>query len=118
MAPIRPGLFKAAPRSLIVLPVLLEGQVKVVTEPASFSNDIDLQLSFLEQLTASIGIVLNGIEATMQTEGLSPCRYSATSNLAGAAEDYTHNQRRRTLTSRSDWRPITPVGEQRESRLT
>src|SRR5262249_17176485 len=29
-----------------------------------------LQLTFLEQLTASIGIVLNSIEATMQTEGL------------------------------------------------
>jgi CheY-like chemotaxis protein/signal transduction histidine kinase len=29
-----------------------------------------LQLSFLEQLTMSIGIVLNSIEATMQTEGL------------------------------------------------
>jgi CheY-like chemotaxis protein/signal transduction histidine kinase len=28
------------------------------------------QLAFLEQLTASIGIVLNSIEATMQTEGL------------------------------------------------
>ena len=27
-------------------------------------------LAFLEQLTASIGIVLNSIEATMQTEGL------------------------------------------------
>jgi len=29
-----------------------------------------LQVSFLEQLTTSIGIVLNSIEATMQTEGL------------------------------------------------
>jgi len=27
-------------------------------------------LAFLEQLTASIGILLNSIEATMQTEGL------------------------------------------------
>ena len=30
----------------------------------------DLQISFKDQLTASIGIVLNSIEATMQTEGL------------------------------------------------
>src|SRR4029079_12288255 len=30
----------------------------------------DLQVTFLEQLTASIGIVLNSIEATMQTEAL------------------------------------------------
>src|SRR6202007_800201 len=30
----------------------------------------DLQLMFLEQLTTNIGIVVNSIEATMQTEGL------------------------------------------------
>ncbi|MBL6852054.1 MAG: response regulator, partial [Alphaproteobacteria bacterium] len=30
----------------------------------------DLQIAFLDQLTGSIGIVLNSIEATMQTEGL------------------------------------------------
>ena len=68
--PIGSGLFKATPRSAIVLPVLFEGQVKAVIELASLSDFTDLQLSFLEQLTASIGIVLNSIEATMQTEGL------------------------------------------------
>jgi HAMP domain-containing protein/CheY-like chemotaxis protein/signal transduction histidine kinase len=70
VVPIRSGLFRAAPRSLIVLPVLFEGQVKAVIELASLGTFTDLQMSFLEQLTASIGIVLNSIEATMQTEGL------------------------------------------------
>ena len=53
-----------------MLPVLFEGQVKAVIELAALSGFTELQLSFLEQLTASIGIVLNSIEATMQTEGL------------------------------------------------
>ncbi len=70
VVPIRSGLFRAAPRSVIVLPVLFEGQVKAVIELASLGSFTDLQMSFLEQLTASIGIVLNSIEATMQTEGL------------------------------------------------
>ena len=68
--PITSGLFQATPKSLIVLPVLFEGQVKAVIELASLSHFTELQLAFLEQLTASIGIVLNSIEATMQTEGL------------------------------------------------
>src|SRR6201993_2047149 len=58
------------PNNIIVLPVLFEGQVKAVIELASLAAFTDLQISFLEQLTASIGIVLNSIEATMQTEGL------------------------------------------------
>jgi HAMP domain-containing protein/CheY-like chemotaxis protein/signal transduction histidine kinase len=68
--PIRTGLFQAVPRNIIVLPVLFEDRVKAVIELASVSTFTNSQLAFLEQLTASIGIVLNSIEATMQTEGL------------------------------------------------
>ena len=68
--PITSGLFTAPPKSIIVLPVLFEGQVKAVIELASLSDFTELQIAFLEQLTASIGIVLNSIEATMQTEDL------------------------------------------------
>ena len=70
VVPIGSGLFKAVPRNAIVLPVLFEGQVKAIIELASLGSFTDLQMSFLEQLTTSIGIVLNSIEATMQTEGL------------------------------------------------
>ena len=70
VVPITSGLFKATPRNIIILPVLFEGQVKAVIELASVEHFTDLQTSFLDQLTASIGIVLNSIEATMQTEGL------------------------------------------------
>jgi CheY-like chemotaxis protein/signal transduction histidine kinase/HAMP domain-containing protein len=68
--PISSVLFKVLPRNIVVLPVLFEGQVKAVIELASITPFTALQLTFLEQLTASIGIVLNSIEATMQTEGL------------------------------------------------
>ncbi len=68
--PIRSGLFEAVPRNVIVLPVLFEDQVKAVIELATLSAFTASHLSFLEQLTASIGIVLNSIEATMQTEAL------------------------------------------------
>ncbi|MGH9563309.1 MAG: ATP-binding protein, partial [Terracidiphilus sp.] len=69
-SPIRSGLFKAKPKNVIVLPVLFEDRVKAVIELASLGSFTASHLSFLEQLTASIGIVLNSIEATMQTEGL------------------------------------------------
>jgi HAMP domain-containing protein/signal transduction histidine kinase/DNA-binding response OmpR family regulator len=63
-------LFRSSPRSIIVLPVLFEGQVKAVIELASLHTFTGSHLVFLDQLTAGIGIVLNSIEATMQTEGL------------------------------------------------
>jgi CheY-like chemotaxis protein/HAMP domain-containing protein/GAF domain-containing protein len=64
------GLFSALPRNVIVLPVLFEGQVKAVIELASLAEYTALHLAFLDQLTSSIGIVLNSIDATMQTESL------------------------------------------------
>ncbi len=68
--PVRSGLFEAVPRSVIVLPILFEDHVKAVIELASLGEFTASHLAFLEQLTASIGIVLNSIEATMQTEAL------------------------------------------------
>ena len=68
--PISSALLNMPPRNLIVLPVSFESQVKAVIELASIHEFTTLQTMFLEQLTISIGIVLNSIEATMQTEGL------------------------------------------------
>jgi HAMP domain-containing protein/CheY-like chemotaxis protein len=70
VVPVGSALFKARPNSIVVLPVLFEGQVKAVIELASLASFTGLQLAFLEQLTTSIGIVLNSIGATMQTEAL------------------------------------------------
>ncbi|WP_342804232.1 HAMP domain-containing protein [Bradyrhizobium sp. CSA112] len=69
-APINSGLLRVIPKNIVVLPVLFENQVKAVIELSSIASFTTSQMTFLEQLTDSIGIVLNSIEATMQTEGL------------------------------------------------
>src|SRR5215475_7952797 len=53
------GLGHATPLIVIVLPVLLEGEVKAVIELASFHPFRSTSQAFLEQLTESISIVLN-----------------------------------------------------------
>ncbi|CAN5169886.1 HAMP domain-containing protein [soil metagenome] len=67
---IQSGLGQATPVNVIVLPVLFETQVKAVIELASFDAFSETHLDFLSQLTESIGIVLNTIEANSRTEGL------------------------------------------------
>ena len=64
------GLGDAAPLSIVVLPVLFEDEVKAVIELASFHRFSEIHLAFLDQLTESLGIVLNTIAATMRTEEL------------------------------------------------
>jgi HAMP domain-containing protein/signal transduction histidine kinase/CheY-like chemotaxis protein len=67
---ISSGLGKANPVNLIILPVLFEKEIKAVIELASFDTFSETHLDFLSQLTESIGIVLNTIEANSRTEGL------------------------------------------------
>jgi HAMP domain-containing protein/signal transduction histidine kinase/CheY-like chemotaxis protein len=67
---ITSGLGEAVPLNIIVLPVIFEGQVKAVIELASFDKFSTTHQAFLDQLTESIGIVLNTIEANMRTEDL------------------------------------------------
>ena len=58
------------PRSVVVYPIVFEGEVKAVLGLASLTKFAPTHLRFLEQVTTNIGIVLNSIEATMQTEDL------------------------------------------------
>ncbi len=67
---ISSGSGEAPPRSILVLPLVFEGEVKGVLELASFEGFNPTHQAFLEQLTESIGIVLNTIEANMRTEDL------------------------------------------------
>jgi len=53
-----------------VLPIVFEGQVKGVLELASFEGFSSTHQAFLEQLTESIGIVINTIESNTRTEDL------------------------------------------------
>ena len=61
---ISSGLGRAKPANLIILPVLFENKVKAVIELASLDVFSETHLDFLSQLTESIGIVLNTIEAS------------------------------------------------------
>jgi HAMP domain-containing protein/signal transduction histidine kinase/CheY-like chemotaxis protein len=67
---ISSGLGDATPLSIAILPVLFEGGVKAVMELASFDHFNPTHHAFLDQLTESIGIVLNTIEANTRTENL------------------------------------------------
>jgi CheY-like chemotaxis protein/signal transduction histidine kinase len=67
---IASGLGEAAPLNAVVLPVLFEGQVTAVIELASFRRFSEIHLTFFDQLTESIAIVLNTIAASMRTEEL------------------------------------------------
>jgi HAMP domain-containing protein/CheY-like chemotaxis protein/signal transduction histidine kinase len=69
-ARVRSSLGSARPRNIVVLPVLFEGETKAVIELGSLRPFTATHLTFLEQLTQSIGVVLNTIEATMRTENL------------------------------------------------
>ena len=68
--PIHSSLGAAPPTSVIVLPVLFEGETMAVIELAALRPFTNTHLQFLDQLTQSIGVVLNTIEATMRTENL------------------------------------------------
>ncbi|MDZ8263822.1 HAMP domain-containing protein [Nostoc sp. ChiQUE01b] len=67
---ISSGLGEATPLNAVVLPVLFEGHVTAVIELASFCRFSEIHLTFFDQLTESIAIVLNTIAASMRTEEL------------------------------------------------
>src|SRR5690606_38683992 len=67
---ISSGLGEARARSVVVQPVGFVGHVKAVVDVASFGRFSARQLAFLEQLSESIGIVLNTISAGMRTAEL------------------------------------------------
>jgi HAMP domain-containing protein/CheY-like chemotaxis protein len=64
------SLGSARPKNIVVLPVLFEGETKAVIELGSLQPFTATHLTLLDQLTQSIGVVLNTIEATMRTENL------------------------------------------------
>src|SRR6266542_835028 len=91
---INSGLGEATPLCIIVLPVLFEGQVKAVIELASFHRFSEIHLNFLDQLTESLGIVLNTIAATMRTEELLKQSQALAEELQSQQEELTKTNKR------------------------
>jgi signal transduction histidine kinase/CheY-like chemotaxis protein/HAMP domain-containing protein len=84
---ISSGLGDAPPRNILVLPVVFEGQVKGVLELASLECFTPMHHGFLDQLTESIGIVLNTIQANMRTEDLLKQSQSLAQELQSRQEE-------------------------------
>ena len=91
---ISSGLGEEVPRNIVVLPVLFEGEVKAVIELASFHTFSEVHMGFLEQLTESIGIVLNTIAANMRTEALLKQSQALTEELRKQQEELTETNKR------------------------
>jgi len=91
---INSGLGEAPPLNIVVLPVLFEGQIKAVIELASFQRFSDIHLTFFDQLTESIGIVLNTITATMRTEELLKQSQTLANELQTRQAELTETNRR------------------------
>jgi signal transduction histidine kinase/DNA-binding response OmpR family regulator/HAMP domain-containing protein len=64
------GLSEWTPGNILVLPIVFEGEAKGVLELASVERFSPSHQAFLDQLTESIGIVINTIEANTRTEDL------------------------------------------------
>ncbi|AFY90302.1 GAF sensor hybrid histidine kinase [Chroococcidiopsis thermalis PCC 7203] len=91
---ISSGLGEAAPMNAVVLPVLFEGQVTAVIELASFNYFNEIHLTFFDQLTESIAIVLNTIAASMRTEELLKQSQSLAEELQSQQKELTGTNQR------------------------
>jgi signal transduction histidine kinase/HAMP domain-containing protein len=81
------ALGAARPMNIVVLPILFEGEVKAVMELSSLEHFNSTHQAFLNQLTESIGIVLNTIEANTRTENLLKQSQSLAAELQNRQEE-------------------------------
>ena len=91
---IASALGQSRPKNIVVQPVVFEGQVKAVVELATFNGFTEIQLAFLDQLSESIGIVLNTIVAGMRTEELLKQSQALTEELQSQQEELTETNKR------------------------
>jgi signal transduction histidine kinase len=80
------------PRNIIVMPVLFEDEVMAVIELAAFHPFTAAQLTFMEQLAETIGVVLNTIQANMRTEELLDQSQSLALELQSQSEELQTQQ--------------------------
>ncbi len=90
---IASGLSEHAALDVLVLPIVFEGHVRGVLELASLEHFNPVHEGFLDQLTESIGIVINTIEANTRTEDLLKQSQSLAEELGSRQEELqTTNQ--------------------------
>ncbi len=91
---ISSGLGEATPQTIIVLPVLFETQVTAVIELASFQRFSEIHLTFLDQVTDSIGILLNTIASDLRTQELLKQSQSLAQELQTQQEELKTSNKR------------------------
>jgi HAMP domain-containing protein/signal transduction histidine kinase/CheY-like chemotaxis protein len=89
---ISSGLGEASPLNVIIIPILFEGEVKAVIELASFHPFSSIHQIFLDQLSESIGVVVNMIMANMRTEELLQQSQGLAQELQNQSRELTQQQ--------------------------
>jgi signal transduction histidine kinase/HAMP domain-containing protein/CheY-like chemotaxis protein len=89
---ISSGLGEVTPTNIVVMPILFEEQVLGVIELASLTPHSEIHETFLEQLMATLGVVLNTIMANMRTEQLLQQSQSLTQELQTQSEELQRRQ--------------------------
>ncbi|MDA0182939.1 HAMP domain-containing protein [Solirubrobacter phytolaccae] len=89
---ITSGLGEALPVNLMVLPILFEEQVLAVIELASVNPFAEVNLSFLDQLSETIGVVLSTIIANNRTEDLLEDQRRLAQELQSQSEELQSQQ--------------------------
>ncbi|MBD2562935.1 MULTISPECIES: response regulator [Nostoc] len=91
---ISSGLGEAPPLNIIVLPIIFEAEVSAVIELASFGSFSYLHLTFLEQLSAILGVFLNNIASQFQTQQLLEESVALTEELQSQQEELQQSNQR------------------------
>jgi HAMP domain-containing protein/signal transduction histidine kinase/ActR/RegA family two-component response regulator len=89
---ISSGLGEATPLNIIVLPILFEDEIRAVIELASFQPFSTIHQLFLDQLSESIGVVLNVITANMRTGELLAQSQKLAQELQNQSTELTEQQ--------------------------
>lgn len=67
---ITSGLGKSSPTSIMVVPVIFEGEVMAVVELATFTSFEALHVKLLDQVLGNLGITINSVDVYMKIENL------------------------------------------------
>ncbi|MGG6269275.1 response regulator [Leptolyngbya sp. AN03gr2] len=90
---IRSGLGETAPLNVIVLPVLFENEVVAVIELASLQAFNEIQLTLLERLAQTMGVVLRAIASDAKTQQLLEESQALTEELQSQQEELYRSNR-------------------------
>ncbi|QCT04255.1 multi-sensor hybrid histidine kinase [Paenibacillus algicola] len=89
---VKSGWGSSQPASMLVYPVMFENEVLGVVEIASFDSFTPLQKQLLQQLTQSLGIILNNITGRLRVEELLRESQAMTEELQSQSEELQTQQ--------------------------